>query len=783
MLLRKNSSGIRVFLSITMFLSVFLGILAGLDGGRSEALAGMYQWKYPGNGYWGEAGKWDPVGVPNGNQEFVQIDPGFNVVTVTLDATLQPTVNQLRIGSGDILNITQYASSLTMGGISPQITNNGIINVWGGGGWHRYLIGNGTMGTATLLTGDGVLNLNNDGDAQLVGSGGFINAGNHKIEGHGLIQTNLDNQSVVTAKSGTLAFWNARVTNTGTINASSTGTLKLNNTQVSGTGSINPAGGSVIFDKVTIIDHKLGSGSFTVMSAQSTVSDSFFLGSNDLTAGAQVTVGFEGNNCPTLNLGQNGRDATVHGGTIWLTPKDAGSSTLRANDCTATLTDSSTVVLSRLQSRMDGQTSNSKFVNDAGSTIRGIGTIAVNLDNYGAVTSEGSKLTFDGTYTILNRGVIANANSGSVLRLNNTRLSGSGMLDAGAGLVELNAAQITNTNLGGSTGIFNVVANSYFYGNNDLTAGAQVMVGTDKSLYLGQSGAGATVQGGVITLNGANLWHSRLVANGEIATLTNGKVILSNKDFHHLEGTGFINYGVIEGAGLIEAPITNHGEIIAKGGTLTLTTSGGIAPGSGKVTVDDTGILQLNKDMGTGIFQMLGNGALTGGSGRTISLLEGFTFTQTDESKWNSGNGFRMNLNGGGPQQSLEIGGFDQGNVAGGFNSNFHLEKLSLTADSHAYLADLINNGNRGGSGCAPGKDFEALYLDALDMFSGSVLNINNLHLYVKDYPTMVWVDPGQSMSWKGGTIVNTAVPLPGAVWLLGSGLLGLAGWRRLRKR
>ena len=25
-------------------------------------------------------------------------------------------------------------------------------------------------------------------------------------------------------------------------------------------------------------------------------------------------------------------------------------------------------------------------------------------------------------------------------------------------------------------------------------------------------------------------------------------------------------------------------------------------------------------------------------------------------------------------------------------------------------------------------------------------------------------------------------VPLPGAVWLLGSGLLGLAGWRRLKK-
>jgi len=27
-----------------------------------------------------------------------------------------------------------------------------------------------------------------------------------------------------------------------------------------------------------------------------------------------------------------------------------------------------------------------------------------------------------------------------------------------------------------------------------------------------------------------------------------------------------------------------------------------------------------------------------------------------------------------------------------------------------------------------------------------------------------------------------TTVPIPGALWLLGSGLLGLTGWRRIRK-
>lgn len=46
--------------------------------------------------------------------------------------------------------------------------------------------------------------------------------------------------------------------------------------------------------------------------------------------------------------------------------------------------------------------------------------------------------------------------------------------------------------------------------------------------------------------------------------------------------------------------------------------------------------------------------------------------------------------------------------------------------------------------------------------------------------PMQVGPFPGQAPSWQG--TVPTAVPIPAAVWLFGSGLIGLAGFARRKK-
>ncbi len=139
-------------------------------------------------------------------------------------------------------------------------------------------------------------------------------------------------------------------------------------------------------------------------------------------------------------------------------------------------------------------------------------------------------------------------------------------------------------------------------------------------------------------------------------------------------------------------------------------------------------------------------GAVNFGSGQQVTIASGgkltlggnFSFRQTTESQLAMSSGTLV-LDGEG-QQQLEIGGQDVGvgGTAATNGGNFGIARLfvgTATTQSNAKLVDLVNNGNRNGSGGAA----ESLYLygsggqAGLVLVNGSTLALNGLNLYAYD--------------------------------------------------
>ena len=112
--------------------------------------------------------------------------------------------------------------------------------------------------------------------------------------------------------------------------------------------------------------------------------------------------------------------------------------------------------------------------------------------------------------------------------------------------------------------------------------------------------------------------------------------------------------------------------------------------------------------------------------------------------------------------------GFDLGIIVGNFGTAGKLD-LSITTNlaTYAYNGLVVPNVN------TKVMDFYGFVAGAGEFFT-------NFNIAIEPY--------SGSFPYYGPAIDNVtlgtagAVPIPGAVWLLGSGLLGLGGWRRFRK-
>jgi len=332
-------------------------------------------------------------------------------------------------------------------------------------------------------------------------------------------------------------------------------------------------------------------------------------------------------------------------------------------------------------------------------------------------------------------------------------------------------------------------------GNNSYSLGTQISAGTlvaASDLALGQSFAPVTLNGGTLQAGGTG---DRTLANpvsvtadsyingvaSNALTLT-GDITLQNSPCLTVKGAGNVALaGAISGNGEIDltstGTLTLSGNNTYTGGTTiaagTLAAAGKTALGAGAVTVGanatDTATLHVTTDLGAGDFTLNEKGVLQVDAGKTLTLGGSFYNYSQTEANWPLPNGCNLTMSG----STFEVAGYDYGAAAAGFTSNFNLDTLTVTGNLD--LVDEANNGNRGGVH----GDQEALYINLLTGSSGSTLDLNGYWLYVFNSGDYFPLADGL---YNDIMVTGSPVPLPGSLLLLGSGLLGLAGWRRFRR-
>lgn len=237
-------------------------------------------------------------------------------------------------------------------------------------------------------------------------------------------------------------------------------------------------------------------------------------------------------------------------------------------------------------------------------------------------------------------------------------------------------------------------------------------------------------------------------------------------------GAGTVN--VQSGTNYLQGPTTSSANFNISS---TLNVTGVITnTGTGDVKVNDTGTLNVCGTLGAVNFLMSKNAQLIVTIGG-LSLTGDFSFQQTDPSKWTyngtSGLGPDLKIPGTGGIQTLEVGGV----INGGLTNNFGLNSLTLGTGATVKLLDLVQNAKT--SGWTSGS--EVLYVGAL--YSGGdppTLDLNNISCYVWNNGVFDRLYVGES--YHGINVIDSAVPVPPTLLLLGSGLLGLVGLRKFRK-
>ncbi len=588
--------------------------------------------------------------------------------TYELSGTGQISAGTLRVGGSDAGSFSQSGGTVT--------TSTLFIQCYDSGSTSSYALTEGSLSTYVtwILSGEGC-------------TGEFIHSGGtHAISG--ALRVGPDNYG------------------TGTYELSSTGELSSQEETIcyggEGTGQFRQSGGSNTTSYLSI--DSIGRYEFT--GGELTINGSLNVAGELDLLGSSVTI--DAYNASMLNLSQGSiygaEQATLIVGTNAFTVYATGHHPTDVFD---------------------------NFINE-GRLLESGSTLVVNpgeiLDGWVGLVE--GHIDCQGTINAIDYGWYASFDlQGGVM------VSNGGTVNMGRGTLTVDNS-ISGINEGWLS------AYTVYIGKNNTalfmqTGGDMIISGTsvpDGCLYVGRDHTGTYIHtGGTNTINATLYIGSGSGAEGRYE-LSGDAQLSANKEYVGLNGTGtFVQTG---GDHTIDGTI-GIGSFLGSSGIYTI--SGGVLsvrdfevgwdyyfPGSGTLNIDDSAaqITVSNKL----IFGE--DSTFTAVPGATIHMTGAdFEMLNTDEANLAGLANLHLIYEGGSEEFSdLEVACEDKGAVTDGYADNFALAMLTVggVGIGMARLVDNTDNGNRGGLG----GDAEAVYVDSLILNAGSVLDLDNLHLY-----------------------------------------------------
>jgi hypothetical protein len=574
-----------------------------------------------GSGTWSTTGNWSTDSLPGGNSH-AQIDP-LNSSTVTVDVDIAATTTSLTIGTNDTVSVanTRSLSFDPQSATASIVLNSGSsLALNSAGNTTRLQFADGT----TTASGTGTIDLSNNSNNQISGSGAATLINQTTIQGAG----KLSNNSLIVNNQGTIAALyaialifdpsaSADAINSGTLKAANGGLLQLINGAINNSSGTVLAenGGSVQLSGITIKDGTLKTtGTGTIKATGTTV----------LSDGVTIDTGSNVhlNNFSALNIA----DTLSINGTLHL---DSAGNTTNAiiTSATTTFDGSGKVSLSNnTNNRIYGSSATHTLVNKV--TIEGAGQIGVNsatINNQGTISALYSNaLKLDpaaGGFT--NTGTL-NAATGGLLQLGNgtfTNTGGTISAATGSEIELLSGAKIIGGTLSSTgTGFFES-RNSATLDGVTLSSGASFRIPNATNATLLNSISNA----GTISLQSAGNTTDLIIGSATSALTGGGVVELSNNANNRIYGSSSTYHltntnNTIRGAGQIGAGslvFTNQGTVEANlnNATLTLDPAATAFINSGNFRAVNGGVLVLN----TGSFNNTG-GTIQAQTNSTVRL-------------------------------------------------------------------------------------------------------------------------------------------------------------------